>query len=580
MFENHHAEGRALQCHACDQGPHILIIMKITVSELIVRFLQQLRIRHIFGMPGAHILPVYDCLYHSDIETVLVKHEQGAAFMACGYARVSGEISACITTAGPGATNLVTGIANAYADCQPILVITGETSTHIFGKGGLQESSGEGGSIDQVALFKGITRYNKVVERTDYLGQVLNQAARILLSPNSGPVLLSFPYNVQKEWVDASILDQVKSSPYPTALHRGSQSIEALSELITSALHPVIIAGYGAIRAGAGSLVDEISQRLQIPVATSLKAKGVISEHSPLSLGSLGVTSDGHAYRYIKEHADLIILLGASYNERTSYLWDQELIDGKRLVQIDIDNEQLERVFKADIAIHGDIHDQLTGLLHHLQQRQIERPARHEQLRSSHDSAAGSEHDYSLFQSGFSLIEALFQQLEHRLTEAQLFDDNIIFAQNFFRVSRQQRYYPNSGVSSLGHAIPAAIGARFHTPIPTFAILGDGGFQMCCMEIMTAVNYNIPINIIVFNNATMGLIRKNQHQHYQQRYIDCDFINPDFALLARSFGIRHLQIAHQQQLDQLFSDYDLSHDINLIEIVIDKDSFPNYSSRR
>ncbi|MBU1691708.1 MAG: thiamine pyrophosphate-binding protein, partial [Gammaproteobacteria bacterium] len=183
--------------------------MKIAVSELIVRYLERLGIEVIFGIPGAHILPVYDSLYDSNIKSVLVKHEQGAAFMAGGYARASGKIAACITTAGPGATNLVTGIANAYADKQPILVITGETSTHIFGKGGLQESSGEGGSIDQVALFSGITRYHKLIERTDYLPTVLNQATKHLLSTTPGPVVLSIPYNVQKEMVDASVLDQV-----------------------------------------------------------------------------------------------------------------------------------------------------------------------------------------------------------------------------------------------------------------------------------------------------------------------------------------------------------------------------------
>ncbi len=173
--------------------------MKIQVSEFIVQYLQRLGIKCIFGMPGAHILPVYDQLYDSDIEAVLAKHEQGAAFMACGYARASGKISACITTAGPGATNLITGIANANADQQPILILTGETSTHIFGKGGLQESSGEGGSIDQGALFQGITRYHKVIERTDYLPQVLNHVSTILLSEKPGPVLLSFPFNIQTE---------------------------------------------------------------------------------------------------------------------------------------------------------------------------------------------------------------------------------------------------------------------------------------------------------------------------------------------------------------------------------------------
>ena len=174
--------------------------------------MERLGIDTIFGMPGAHILPVYDKLYDSPIQSVLAKHEQGAAFMACGYARASGKIAACITTAGPGATNLVTGIANAYAAKQAILIITGETPTYIFGKGGLQESSGEGGSINQCALFDSITRYSRVIERTDYLENVLNQASKILLADSSGPVLLSLPFNVQKEMIELGILDNIITS--------------------------------------------------------------------------------------------------------------------------------------------------------------------------------------------------------------------------------------------------------------------------------------------------------------------------------------------------------------------------------
>ncbi|MDD4881748.1 MAG: thiamine pyrophosphate-binding protein, partial [Gallionellaceae bacterium] len=273
--------------------------MQIPVSELIVRFMARLGIETVFGIPGAHILPVYDSLYDSGIDSVLVKHEQGAAFMAGGYARASGRIGACITTAGPGATNLVTGIANAYADKLPVLIITGETSTYIFGKGGLQESSGEGGSIDQVSLFKGITRYNKIVERTDYLENVLNQAAKILLSDQPGPVLLSFPYNLQKEMVDDCILDRIEASRRIRPSISASRSVQELTDLILAARRPVIVAGYGCIRSGAQEAVARLSETLGIPVTTSLKAKGTISEQSPLSLGSLGVTSSGHAYKYI-----------------------------------------------------------------------------------------------------------------------------------------------------------------------------------------------------------------------------------------------------------------------------------------
>jgi len=536
--------------------------------------MERLGIGHVFGMPGAHILPVYDALHGSTrLRSVLVKHEQGASFMAGGLARATGAIGACITTAGPGATNLVTGIANAHADKLPLLVITGETSTWIFGRGGLQESSGEGGSLDQAELFRAITRYHRIVERTDYLPQVLNQAARTLLSANPGPVLLSFPYNIQKELVDAEILDGIAfgASGGRTACGLSASAAE-LADLIADARYPVIVAGHGCIAAGAQEELAQVSELLGIPVATTLKGKGVLSESSPLSLGCLGVTSDGRAYRYLVDHADLIVLIGAGFNERTSYLWDAKLLAGKKVVQVDSEADQLEKVFRANLAVLGDARDMLGALL---------TVARHEAMpRKALDRLAEA--------TGQHLVAERFRPIEHLLAEiavryagnAMIFDDNIIVAQSYLRASPGIRYYPNSGISSLGHALPAAIGARFARSAPTFAILGDGGFQMCCMELMTAVNYGIPVNAVVINNGTMGLIRKNQFQLYGGRYIDCDFRNPDYALLAQSFGIGHWKIEHETDVDAMFARADLENGINLIEVMWDKNAFPSYLSDR
>jgi acetolactate synthase I/II/III large subunit len=555
--------------------------MKITVSELIVRYMEQLGIEYIFGMPGAHIQPVYDSLYHSSVKSVLAKHEQGAAFMACGCARASGKIAACITTAGPGATNLVTGIANAYADRQPILVVTGETSTHIFGKGGMQESSGEGGSIDQDELFKSITRYRKVVERTDYLANVLNQASRVLLSPNSGPVLLCIPFNVQKELVAADLLERVVTQgPDPDAAEN-NRSIDALTGLILESRNPVIVAGYGCIKSGAQQQVCELSDSLNIPVTSSMKGKGVISEQSTLSLGSLGVTSTGYAYKYIVENADAIIFLGAGFNERTSYLWDDTLLHNKKIAQVDSNPEQIDKVFKADVAVTGDIKSTLNGVLRTMDAQGVDRQAVRKQIAVNDPVAQRDAGSSKIFSAGFELVESFYKRLEqHFPQDLVVFDDNLIYAQNFFNVSSGNRFYPNSGISSLGHAIPAAIGSRFAEHKPTLAIIGDGGFQMCCMELMTAVNYALPITVVMFNNSTMGLIRKNQYQSYGQRYIDCDFVNPDYALLAKSFGIEYQRVETEADLERLFVDTDFLEGINLVEIMLDKDAFPNYNSLR
>ncbi|MCB1726295.1 MAG: thiamine pyrophosphate-binding protein [Gammaproteobacteria bacterium] len=560
--------------------------MKVTVSDLIVRYMERLDIEVIFGMPGAHVLPVYDSLYRSSIDSVLVKHEQGAAFMAGGYARISHRVSACIATAGPGATNLITGIANAYAEQLPVLVITGETSTHIFGRGGLQESSGEGGAIDQCELFRGITRYRKLIERTDYLGQVLNQATMALFAEQAGPVLLSIPYNVQKEMVDEDVLEQVHWPRTQTLEPMPSAPVSELAQLIEAASNPVIVAGYGCIKAGARGMVAMLSQGMGIPVATSLKGKGVVAEGTDLSLGCLGVTSNGDARRYIVEQADLVIFLGAGFNERTSYLWDADLLGGKKIAQVDRDATQLGKVFQPDVAIQGDIQQVLGELLQRLDtdqqgNRMGADVAPGEPPGAGESAAAGPDGEVAQ-PSKFHLIEAFFAALARRFSaDAIVFDDNIVFAQSYFAVSERNHYFPNSGISSLGHAIPAAIGARFFAKdSPIFAILGDGGFQMCCMEIMTAVNYRLPLNVVVINNASMGLIRKNQYQLYGERYIDCDFVNPDFPALARAFGIAHYRVESVADINDLFATADLRGAINLIEVPLDKHAFPTYLSAR
>ncbi len=548
--------------------------MKVQVSEFIVRYMERLGIEYIFGMPGAHILPVYDRLCDSSIRSILAKHEQGAAFMAGGYARVSGGIGACITTAGPGATNLVTGIANAYADRQPVLIITGETSTHVFGKGGLQESSGEGGAIDQGTLFRGITRYHRLVERVDYLPNVLNQASNALFSDCPGPVLLSFPFNVQQERIDLSLLDTVRTARHTSPRRRDDPLLDDVVQHLLTARNPVILAGYGCIQAGAHEAVAELSRSLGVPVATTLKGKGIIDERSGRSLGTLGVTSSGRAYEYIVEHADLLLVLGASFNERTSYLWEQRLLANRKIIQIDRNPEQIEKVFRADVAVVGDIGESIEGILSRLQDHAL--PAVGRPLDET-DRSTG----FSLFDDKFTLVEQFFSRFNQRFTdESQIFDDNIVFAQNFLNASSDTHYHPNSGISSLGHAIPAAIGARFVSPRRTFAILGDGGFQMCCMELMTAVNYGIPLTVILFNNGSLGLIRKNQHQQYQGRFIDCDFTNPDYAQLAAAFGVAYQRITAEADIDEAFGALDFEKGVNLIEVVIDRDAFPAYSSRR
>jgi acetolactate synthase I/II/III large subunit len=550
--------------------------MNIKVSEFIVKYLEKLGTKYIFGIPGAHILPVYDALYDSKIEPILTKHEQGASFMAGGYARLSGKIGVCIATAGPGATNLVTGLANAYMDRLPVLAITGETPTYSFGKGALQESSGKGFCINQGYIFRGVTRYNNIVQRTDYMMNVFNNATTLLLSENPGPVLLSFPYNILKETVDDSIMDEISFSPNLPAAVKEKIPAEEIISMLRESEYPVVIAGYGSIHAGAEKSIAEFCSKKKIPIATTLKARGIIPESSALSLGVLGITSNELAYRYISEKSDLIIISGASFGERTSYNWDKKLLKGKKIIQIDIDRKQTGKAFIPDITLNCDAGVFFDHLLLALNK---------EKLRPKDPETAGdykvryANHDTKGNQ--FMLVNYFLNSLnKHFKGKALVFDDNIIYMQRFCNISKSRTYFPNSGLSSLGHAVPAAIGAKLSTKKPVIAIIGDGGFQMCCMEIMTAVNYNIPLTIVLLNNSALCLVRKNQFYNYNSRFIASEFKNPDYRKLAASFNISHFRVASKDDSDAVFKTADFKSNINLIELMLDKDEFPKYSSGR
>ena len=549
--------------------------MDVKVSELLIAYLARLGTEYVFGIPGAHILPIYDALYNSRIKSVLAKHEQGAAFMAGGYAQLSGKVGVCVATAGPGATNLVTGLANAYMDSLPVLALTGETPTYSFGKGALQESSGEGSCIDQHDLFRGITKYNCLVQRTDYLLSVLRKTTGILLSKKPGPVLLSLPYNLLKETVDGGVLDHINFQT-GHSLSRALAPHDDIVGLINKAGYPVVIAGYGAIASGAEKAISGFCVQADIPLATTLKARGILPETSALSLGVLGITSNEAAFRYITEKADLLIIAGASFGERTSYNWNNELITGKKIIQIDNKEEHLNKVFTADIALDMDVKKFFSDLNKIAGSHTIS-PKDPKEV--SHYKSKYVNHD--IRDNEFLLVSHFLNMLnDHFKGDAVIFDDNIIYMQRFCHVLRSRSYFPNSGLSSLGHAIPAAIGAKLTTEKPVIALLGDGGFQMCCMELMTAVNYNVPVTIILLNNASLGLVRKNQFYNYAGRFIASEFINPDYRKLAESFGIGYFRVASTADAGSVFKTADFRHKINLVEVILDKDEFPKYSSGR
>jgi acetolactate synthase-1/2/3 large subunit len=290
----------------------------------------------------------------------------------------------------------------------------------------------------------------------------------------------------------------------------------------------------------------------------------------------LGITSNEIAYRYISEKSDLIIFLGASFGERTSYNWDRNLTAGKKLIQVDNSEKQLNKAFHADLALNCDVRsffETINTLLDSapVSPKDSEEAAKYKSRFQNHD----------LKDNEFQLISHFLQTLNSRVDgNASIFDDNIIYMQRFCDISKSRSYFPNSGLSSLGHAVPAAIGAKLSTKRPVIAIVGDGGFQMCCMELMTAVNYNIPVTVVMLNNSTLGLVRKNQFYNYNGRFIASEFVNPDYRKFADSFRINYFRVISTDDADRVIHSIDVENKINLIDVILDKDEFPKYSSDR
>lgn len=352
--------------------------------------------------------------------------------------------------------------------------------------------------------------------------------------------------------------------------------LDEIFSVLRTADHPVVLAGHGSVLSKAEGSIARFCMKANIPVTTSLKARGIIPETSALSLGVLGITSGESAFRYIFDKADVIVIAGASFGERTSYNWNTDLLRGKKIIQIDSDEMQLNKVFTADFAVKCDV-----KMFFDMLNARIEREPMGPKDMSDASDYKTKYSNHIVKDNEFLLVSRFLYHLNRHFDgNVVIFDDNIIYMQRFCQISKSRSYFPNSGLSSLGHAVPAAIGAKLASERPVIALLGDGGFQMCCMEIMTAVNYGIPVTVVLLNNSSLGLVRKNQFYNYDGRFIASDFINPDYRKLADSFGINYFRIAAECDAEGVFTKVDVRNNINLIELILKKDEFPHYSSGR
>jgi acetolactate synthase-1/2/3 large subunit len=554
--------------------------MKGSAAEILVKYLEQEGVEYLFGIPGGHLLPLYDAIYKAGtIKPILAKHEAGAAFMAYGYAVTSGKLGVCCGTVGPGATNLVTGVASAYMDSVPVLALTAQVGTTAIGKGALQEGAGVGRTVDQVGLFEKITKMSTMELRGRNLPDTVRRAIRVALSGRPGPVHIDLPADVQGEKIEADIVPTSGYRPTTKSAMDVGQ-IRTMVDYLLAAEKPAILVGFGATTSAQNGDLVQLAERLQVPVATTLRAKGAFPEDHPLALGCVGLYGTRTANSYLRSNVDVLLSLGTSFHEFTSHCWDPAFIPSKALLQVDIDPEEMGKNYPVTQAIVGDAQVALQSLLSEIGDR----------TRSGNDIGA-FKRDTEYFQEDSMVSDAVPikpQRLMKELGDV-LPRDKVVLADIGNTLTWAERYIPSypegrfvalSGLAAMGSATAACIGTKLGKPqSPTVCLCGDGDFHMTGMEVATAANHGIPVIWVVLKNSMLGMIRDVQTVSYQNRYISCSFYDTDFVSLARALGAEGSRVESPEEIGPAVEKALQHQGPTVIEVTVDSAELPPMKPR-
>jgi acetolactate synthase-1/2/3 large subunit len=541
--------------------------MKLTGAEIILECLLREGVDVMFGYPGGAILPTYDAMakYDDRIHHVLVRHEQGASHMADGYARATGRVGVCIATSGPGATNLVTGLATAMMDSSPVVAITGQVPLNAIGTDAFQECDVTGATLP-------VTKHNYLVTDVEDLAYAIKEAFYIARSGRPGPVLVDVPKDVQQAKTEFIYPEgEILLPGYRPPATATDEQIAMAMRLIEQAERPVILAGHGIIMSGASAELQELMERAQIPMTQTLLGKGCIPEDHPLVIGWMGMHGNAASNLAIQE-ADLLIALGMRFDDRvTGNL--KTYSPNSRKIHVDIDPSELNKNVTVDVPIAGDLKTVLRQWLPHLKAK-------------SHPDWLNRIRDW---QEDSDERDILNQDSQGKLLGAQVINDLWKYtggdAINVSDVGQHQmleaQYYPHrrpstmltsGGLGTMGFGLPAAIGAKFGKPEEdVWAIVGDGGFQMTMCELATAVQENVNVNIAIINNGFLGMVRQWQELFYDKRYQSTPMFAPDFCKLAEAYGIPSRRVTKREQIQEAVEFARSVNGPTLIEFVVEKE---------
>jgi len=540
-------------------------------ADYLIKTLKDHQVDTVFGYPGGAIMPVYDALLGSGVKHVLCRHEQGAVFAADGYARSSGRLGVCIATSGPGATNLITGIANAHMDSVPLLAITGQVASNLIGTDAFQE-------IDTYGMSLSVVKHSYLVTHIEELPRMLNEAIQLAQSGRPGPVLIDIAKDVQMAPMPATTLafcDDLR----PNALSASSQqldgeSLQLATELLSTSRKPLVYAGGGVGLAKASELLTSFVDQFKVPTVTTLKGIGALPSTHVYNLGMLGMHGTKAANIAVQE-CDLLLVAGARLDDRATGDLKQFAPHAK-VIHIDCDRAEISKLRLADLSLIGDMNSILIELMTSLSSRFKHQMAHEWRYRCLHNKKElGFRYD-----APFSGIyaPALLKKLSDRCLQQQAIvtcdvGQHQMWVAQHMQFNASSQHLSSGGLGAMGYGLPAALGAKFAHPDHTvITVSGDGSIMMNIQELATLKRYGIAVKILLLDNQRLGMVRQWQNLFFEQRFSEVDLSdNPDFVEIAHAFGVRSHSINQSSQVDSALDEFLASDESYLLHVSIDPD---------
>ena len=525
----------------------------MTGAELVLKVLQQHGVKHIFGYPGGAIMPIYDALYDSDVQHFLCRHEQGAAFSAIGYARSTGKVGVCMATSGPGATNLVTGLADAMMDSVPVVAITGQVFSSLIGTDAFQE-------MDVLGMSLSITKHSFLVQSLDELADVLHQAFELAQSGRPGPVLVDIPKDIQ--------IGSVDFEPYPINDKKfpaiDQDAVTAARDLIGAAKKPLFYIGGGVGLADAIDELQDVLEYSQIPAISTLKALGTVPGDYAYNLGFVGMHGNQAANLAVQE-CDLLICTGARFDDRVTGKLDTFAPNAK-VIHLDIDPAEISKLRTADVAILGDFKQILPQL----------KVAPHTPEWLERVGGLITEFAWRYDYPGENIYAPkLLNQLSKALPEDHVVSCDVgqhqMWVAQHMLFSSPRNHLSSGGAGTMGFGLPSAIGAQVARPDATSVVVsGDGSFMMNVQELGTIKRFSLPVKIVLLDNQRLGMVKQWQELFFEERYSETNLSdNPDFVTLAKAFDIPAISISKADEIDQAIEQFVQSKGPILLHVQID-----------